>query len=575
MKESLKRKRMTPKKYRLFFTVVFMLLLFPVCHSLAAVDLWVSDGAPEERANGIPMDAVRWHLSANGYYYLFLPSCFNIETARVYYTGAESLLNGSKTLVSGDTADFIVPGGKSAAFKNGSREYKVVSMKSANIAALFINTSSGSVDTIHASKENEETGSLLMKEADGAVVYDGALRQIKIRGNSTAQYNKKPYQIKLETKTALISGVKANRTWVLLANVIDKSLLRNAIALGMARAAGIRYTPETRPVDLYINNAYMGSYLLCEKVEVEDGRIDMKDLEKETEAVNDLPLNEYPPFGTTKYAAGASHGYLLEHDAADITGGYLLMTELYTRFDSEASMIATSRGQPVCINSPKYASLAQTEYVSALVQSAENAIFADDGIDPDTGLYYTKIFDMDSLVLKYLLDEIVVNFDAIKSGSYFIKYPDSVSSLLYCCPAWDYDNCMGVVKDAIVINNRWVKKLSVSRNNYYWFTVLSDHEDFELALKKAYSTVYLPIINGLLGTADPADGMLTIDGYADQIRASAEMNQRRWPIRYESFNSRVQDTGADFEANVEYLREFMSGHARYLSSVWAIDSATP
>ena len=73
---------------------------------------------------------------------------------------------------------------------------------------------------------------MLMLDAAGEAVYDGKLTQIKGRGNSTWLQAKKPYQIKLKEKADLLqSGEKANanKTWILLANAVDASLLRNQI----------------------------------------------------------------------------------------------------------------------------------------------------------------------------------------------------------------------------------------------------------------------------------------------------------------------------------------------------------
>ena len=63
----------------------------------------------------------------------------------------------------------------------------------------------------------------------------------------------------------------------------------------------------------------------------------------------------------------------------------------------------TDRNVLVAIKEPDYVSKAQYDYISALLQSFENAIFAKDGVDPTTGKNYAEIADFDSLVLKYVL----------------------------------------------------------------------------------------------------------------------------------------------------------------------------
>jgi NAD-dependent dihydropyrimidine dehydrogenase PreA subunit len=71
-------------------------------------------------------------------------------------------------------------------------------MQSANIPAMFLATESGSAESIHKSKENEEKGYLAMLDASGDFLYNGNLSQIKCRGNYSFTLSKKPYQIKLD-----------------------------------------------------------------------------------------------------------------------------------------------------------------------------------------------------------------------------------------------------------------------------------------------------------------------------------------------------------------------------------------
>lgn len=57
------------------------------------------------------------------------------------------------------------------------------------------------------------------------------------------------------------------KTWILLANHADPSLLRNTLAYDLAAAFGLPGSPDSRFVDLTINGEYLGNYLITEKVE--------------------------------------------------------------------------------------------------------------------------------------------------------------------------------------------------------------------------------------------------------------------------------------------------------------------
>ena len=80
------------------------------------------------------------------------------------------------------------------------------------------------------------------------------------------------------------------------------------------------------------------------------------------------------------------------------------------------------------------------EYISGYMQSFEDAIYASDGIDPATGKHYTQLVDLDSLVNKYLIEEVSKNYDGNTSSMFFYKDSDAVDPLMYAGPCWDYDS---------------------------------------------------------------------------------------------------------------------------------------
>ena len=89
---------------------------------------------------------------------------------------------------------------------------------------------------------------------------------IKIRGNSTSELSKKPYNFKLDKKTNVL-GVGKSKKWCLLANYLDPTLLRNKIALDFAQRAGVEVYCKSTFVDVYINGELQGNYLLTVPVD--------------------------------------------------------------------------------------------------------------------------------------------------------------------------------------------------------------------------------------------------------------------------------------------------------------------
>jgi len=554
--------------------ILILLLLFPMAAQAAKInDLWVTGAVyGNEITNEVksgPDDAIHWWYSnRTRKYYLFLPSGVDVSSMRVWFKSpSESIDAGGKTICSGDSADFLIPGTEMI-LDAGSR-YTLAVMQSANVPAMFISTESGSVKKINSNRNYEETGSLILLNPDGSLEYDGLLAEIKCRGNSTFVYPKKPYQIKLKESTNLYGMGKA-KTWILLANYEDNSLLRNKIAFALAQAAGLPYTSQSQAVDVYMNNNYLGSYLLCEKVEIGSSRVDITDLEKATEEINDKPLDEYPAYGTEKQITGRSKGFNIPNNPEDITGGYLLELEKPHRYTSEVSGFKTRKGLPVVIKEPENVSKEQADYISAIIQTFEKAIFSKDGIDSASGKHYTELVDMNSLVKKYIMEEISKNFDGNRSSFFLYKPIDSQDKRFFVGPVWDYDIAFGNFENERSTSLKLPTGFITNKDRgmtYYWFPALYEHDDFYEQVVKIYHESFVPALKVLLGLEkDPMGTVLSIDEYAAELTASAAMNFSRWQL----FNTpkRAVKTGKDYPENIAYLKNFLSARMDFLDANW-------
>lgn len=94
------------------------------------------------------------------------------------------------------------------------------------------------------------------------------------RGNSTWGYPKKPFTIKLEEKNKMLGMAKAKK-WVLLANYRDRTLIRNSLAFEISRRVGMEWTPNGRFVDVVLNGTFVGNYLLAEKIQLSNKRLNV------------------------------------------------------------------------------------------------------------------------------------------------------------------------------------------------------------------------------------------------------------------------------------------------------------
>ncbi len=554
---------------KILFRGFLFLLLFclpAVCALAAGPDCWLSaDGQ-------LTADAITIQKDEGNGYTLYLPG--NRPSDQLVFGLADgfSLTVGSKKIKTGDSAAFLKEG--SYSIKLGKRSTKLRVMRgSENLPAVYVTTESGKLKRIESSRENREPGSLVFCGPEGDIQYDGALDHIKCRGNSSMTFKKKNYQIKLATGASLLGMGKAKK-WILTGNYRDKSLLRNQLVLSLAAAVGLS-APENSPAELYINHEYRGLYLFSEKVEVDDDRVNITDLEKATEELNTEPLSSFKRLGKGKSTKGAYKAYDIPQEPEDFTGGYLLEYEGYpVRYKSEPSAYTTKKGGVLVLKSPEYATDTQMKYISSLMQSLENAIMAKDGVDPDTGKHYTEIADADSLALKYMIEELSENYDGNSSSQYFYKDRDSVSDKVFAGPVWDYDSAFGSY--AAKHNARYVLNpahLWIAQGDATaWYPALWRHTDFKNRVADLWETRMKGGVEALLGISSEgaetarAAGLSSIDEMEKRIHDSAMMDRNRWPRPATS--DTIAQTGQTLEANIAFLRDFLQKRYDFLNQTW-------
>ena len=552
------------KSLRAVLLLIGLLLCFLLISAASAdgPDVWISpDGT-------LTADALTFNKNEGKGYTLYLPGYLKTEEMKFGVADGVSFTYGSRKIQSGDSAEIIKAG--SVQIKIGKQKGSLTVMRgSEGLPAVFVTTESGSLKKIESNKANREPGRLVLRGPDGGAQYDGALEHVKCRGNSSMTFTKKNYQIKLE-KAADLLGMGKAKKWILTGNYRDKSYLRNQVMLDLASVIGLKYTPEHTAAELYINHEYRGLYLFSEKVEIDKDRVAVANLESATKKLNDKTPDQYKSVGKKKSTKGSFKAYDIPVDPEDITGGYLVEYESYpARYKQEASAYTTKKGSILVVKSPEYTSVAQMKYISSLFQSFENAIMADSGTDPDTGKHYSEIADVESLALKYMIEEISENYDGNSSSQYFYKPSDSVSEKFYAGPAWDYDSTFGSYaakhNAKYVLNpaHLWIAK----GDRTSWYPALFRHQDFRDLVAELWEERVKDKVEILLGLREAGtDGLRSIDQMQKAIRDSVAMDRKRWPRP--DVSSTVAQTGSSFEANITFLKDFLQKRYDFLNQTW-------
>lgn len=246
-------------------------------------------------------------------------------------------------------------------------------------------------------------GTSALTDKNGAAVSKPVLSSTRVRGNVTQQMPKKPFAVKLDKKHGML-GMPAHKRWVLLANWKDRTLMRNAVAFGIADvfqntlSGGMEWNPSGQFVELVYNGVHVGTYYLCEQIKIDGNRLDINE-----------PLDEEdnPYTGDPEV-----FGYLMESD-----DGY-----------DEAWKFTTANYVPFLLKDDANADM--LTYAQNFVRGIEDQLYS--------GSYsaaYEKM-DLASFVDFWLIQELMMNSETSHPKS---CYSYINNGKMYAGPLWDFD----------------------------------------------------------------------------------------------------------------------------------------
>ncbi len=523
-------------------------------------------------------------LSADGLQYLFLPASADLNKLALSVdtqncTNPTVELQGSKgTEKLGKTVNVTkLADADSGLYTltvliNGKAAGTVCVAQSENLSALYITSDDPSAqgrDFVDASKSNIATAQMLLVDKDGKAVYDGALTQLKARGNTTFTVaEKKSYQIKLGKKSDLVACGEKVKTWTLLAGYNDATLLHDKLFKDLAASLGMPYTAASDWVDLYYDGVYRGTYLVSEKNAVNKTGVNITDMEDAYADVN-------AGYGSNMTTATAENKYGQTYqyttgltEPENITGGYLLElngTKLSgtpePKYD-EASGFITGKGSAMNVKSPEWCGKDAMAYISEYYQEFEDAVYAQDadgnytGYNAQTGKYYYEYCDLTSLVQAYLMQSLSGNSDAFYSSFFFYK---DVDGIMYAGPVWDMESTCGSGWNGYIgPDNDFI-------NGRYLVTALLKIPGFRAAVSNYYHDTFLAQAQQLVGD----DGKVMTS--AARLSASAAMNYRQWPlIRVGNPNqsSHFWPAGTTYADTVADMNDWLTARIAQMSAVY-------
>lgn len=379
--------------------------------------------------------------------------------------------------------------------------------------------------------------------------YSGAKTSapLTIKGRGNSSWNnapKKSYTIKFEKKQNFLD-LGENKSFALVANYFDKTLLRNLASyeLGKNIFDKMPWNPGGKCVNLFLNNVYQGVYLAVETIKISKNRIDIPDISECTDLEK---IDEY--------------GFVLEVD---------------TRQD-ENFVFKTKRNVPFSLKEPDAADFGEDvkkeieEAIQQKVQAAEDALYSE-----------SKDFsclDLDSFADWWLLEELAKNTDSnFYSSCYMYFNPEE--KRFFMGPVWDFDlgwgniNSYNSFEDSVT---GFKAEESVDKTSEdgslikyeSWIAQLLKSSEFREKARNRWNELK-PKIEEYFGPENSTDS-----AYEKHFAAlaspqnDAALNFERWPVLGKSVWKSPSDSEKrkTYEAEKEFFIKWKNARIEWLSS---------
>ena len=301
---------------------------------------------------------------------------------------------------------------------------------------------------------------------------------IEIRGSSSQFFEKKSYGVETwdsnnEDIDTDLGGFPEEEDWILYGPFSDKSLIRNVLIFQLSNAIGM-YGSRTDFYEVTINDKFLGTYVLMEKIKRDKNRVNIsKNLDEDI-----------------------SGGYIIKIDKPP-DEGYTSANSFSSKFDTRGSYVGASDIK-FLYTYPKSSEISndQKNYIKNYLNDFEEALLSSNFQDPELG--YQKYIDIDSFVDFLILNEISKNIDAYRISTFMHK---DKNQKLKMGPIWDFNLGFGNVNycDA-EITSGWSYKFNdvCGGDNWkvpFWWNRLFEDPAFVSKLKNRWSDLRTNILS--------------------------------------------------------------------------------
>ena len=398
-----------------------------------------------------------------------------------------------------------------------SKEHSIKSRK-LNLPSVSVNLGLSEAN-FEAFKKKEKIDATLSVFSKDNPLEDASLT-IKGRGNSS-WFNapKKSYTIKFKEKQKFL-GFDSNKSFALIANYFDKTLLRNITAYSLAKKVFTKmsWAPSAKTVHLFIDGVYQGLYSAVETVKIAKNRVNIPD-------ISDFVSSQE----TTKFE---DYGFILEvNERKD---------EIFN-FDS-------GKGVPFSLKEPDGKDLEDIcQKMKEKTNSVEAKVYKGD---------FSEL-DLYSFADWWIVEELAKNTDSqFYSSCYMYFDPDPDDKKFHMGPVWDFD--LGFGNNMVDVNTDGFQADAAS-NGANWILELRKSDDFMNIVKERWSECK-PLIESYFSGE--------YEENLSNIKKDVDVNFIRWPILGKSVWKAPNDceSRTTYDSEVEYFKTWKDNRIQWLSS---------
>lgn len=401
-----------------------------------------------------------------------------------------------------------------------SKEHSVTSRK-LNLPVVSVNLGL-SEENFASFKKKEKIKASLSVFSKANPLNDAPLT-IKGRGNSSwTNAPKKSYTLKFESKQNFL-GLEKHKSFALIANYFDKTLLRNVSAYSLAKKVFTKmsWAPSAKTVHLFIDGVYQGLYSAVESVKIAKNRVNIPDIS------DFVPIQET----TQDMTAFDKYGFILE---------------VNDRLDEDFNF-RSNKGVPFSLKEPDGSDL--NEVICNKIEEKTNQIEAE--------VYAGNFSNIDlySFADWWIVEELAKNTDSQFYSSCYM-YFDPSDQKFHMGPVWDFD--LGFGNNGVDVKTEGFQA-DEAQNGANWILELRKSDEFKKIVKERWSECK-PLIESYFSGE--------YEENLSNIKKDVDVNFIRWPILGKSVWKAPNDCEErkDYDSEVEYFKTWKDNRIQWLSS---------